>query len=69
MPDVTLESLAQRVAELEKLVHSLTTTTQPKDWRWVAGMFSDTEFSRELDAAVLEYREQDRRAAGEEADQ
>lgn len=46
MNDLTLESLAKRVAALEKEL----TTTQPdqsrKDWRKVVGMFPDSEFER-----------------------
>jgi hypothetical protein len=45
MPELTLESLAARVAELER---KLAAQSQPpdKDWRSIIGMLPDDDFTR-----------------------
>ena len=63
MPELTLESLAKRVEELErKLAES-----QPikKDWRDSVGMFTGSEFMQRVDAECAAMRETERQAARE----
>jgi hypothetical protein len=68
MPEekITLESLAERVAALERAL--LTRPTEPvKDWRSAIGMFRDSELSDAVDAAGAAIREQDREEARRES--
>ena len=67
MAKMTLESLSQRVAELERKVAELTRVPPApvKDWRRTVGMFAGDEFSRAVDAEALSIREAERRAAHE----
>ncbi len=61
--ELTLESLAKRVEALEKVVASNGPTRRRKDWRKAIGMFSDSEFMREVDEECLRMREAERAAA------
>jgi len=65
MAEMTLESLSQRVAELERKVAELSTASPAtaKDWRRTVGMFAGDDFSRAVDAEALAIREAERRAA------
>lgn len=69
MAEMTIESLSQRVAELERKVAELTTARAESinDWRRTVGMFQGDDFSRAVDAEALAIREADRRAAREGA--
>jgi hypothetical protein len=62
MTELTLESLAKRVEELERKL-SQRDAHSPKDWRLAAGMFTDNEFSRLVDEEALKIRQADREAA------
>jgi hypothetical protein len=70
MNDLTLESLANRVAALEKEIATKRPDQSRKDWRKVIGMFRDSEFMRKVDEECLRIREAEREAArrGELAD-
>jgi molybdopterin converting factor small subunit len=63
MPELTLESLAARVAALEKQLAEQKAPPQKKDWRRTIGMFAGNEFIKELDAEVAAMREAEREAA------
>ena len=57
MMELTLESLAARVAELEREVTSMKTKVPSivpasRDWRSVVGMFEESEFMRQVDVEV-----------------
>ncbi len=69
MEELTLESLAARVAALEKkLAEQATAKPEPKkDWRRTIGMFADNEFIEKLDETVAEMREAERKAVRGEA--
>lgn len=60
MPEDTIESLAARMAELER---KLAEASRPKDWRAVVGVLPDDEFTRAWAAEVAADREADRAAA------
>ena len=64
MPELTLENLAQRVAELERFIRG--DSLPNKDWRLAAGMFTGREISKLIDEEGLKIREADREAAREE---
>jgi len=66
MDELTLEALAKRVEVLERLLHVQPGEPPPKDWRSVAGMFSGSEFMKQVDAEGRAIREQDREAARRE---
>jgi hypothetical protein len=64
MAQITLESLARRVAALEKGMAELSSQAIPgrwKDWRKAVGKFLPSEISEEVDAAGRRIRESDRR--------
>jgi hypothetical protein len=64
MSELTLESLAARVAELERKLAEASATTPPKkDWRSGIGTMQDNEFTREMLASIEENSEAERRAA------
>ncbi len=64
MPEVTLESLATRVAELErKLAAQPNVIPATRDWRSVVGISEETEFSRLMQAEIEANSEAERRAA------
>lgn len=57
MPEITLESLAQRVAILEQKVAQLNGVIPPtRDWRDVVGMFERNEFNQRIDDEIAAYR-------------
>ena len=65
MPELTLESLAARVAALEQQLAERKTPSPTKDWRSTLGMFAGNEFIEQLDAEVAAMREAERKAARE----
>lgn len=68
MPEITLESLAARMAELErKLVTQPSESTRSRDWRKVVGISEDNEFTRAMLAEIEANSEAERLAA--QADQ
>ena len=66
MNDLTLESLAKRVAALEKVIATKEPDQSRKDWRKVVGMFRDSEFMRKVDEECQRIREAEREAARRE---
>lgn len=66
MSELTLESLAKRVAALETALAAKEPNRPPKDWRKVVGMFRDSDFMREVDEECLRLREKEREAARRE---
>jgi len=62
MSELTLEILAKRIDELERKM-SQGNGAPTKDWRLAAGMFTDSEFSRQIDEEALKIRQADREAA------
>lgn len=73
MNDLTLETLAQRLSDLERKMAELTAAAPKaapkKDWRRTVGMFEGSEFMAQVSADVLAQREAERsaaRAAGDE---
>jgi hypothetical protein len=60
MNELTLESLAKRVEELERRLEN---QSPKKDWRLAAGMFTSSEFSRAVDEEGRKIREADREGA------
>lgn len=62
MAEITLESLAERVAALEKRLQS-----QPpqRDWRSVVGIFEGSEFAESMIHEALAIREAERKAVNE----
>lgn len=62
MPELTLESLAKRVEELERLF-AQRLPTPANDWRSVVGNSEDNEFTRQMLAAIEENSEAERQAA------
>jgi hypothetical protein len=61
VPELTLESLAARVAELERELAVLkakppAVIPPTRDWRSVVGMFEESEFSRAMDAEIAAMR-------------
>lgn len=66
MTELTLESLAERIAAIER---KLAGQDEPKkDWRSVVGMFDDDpEFMQSVIAETLAIREREREAARAEA--
>ena len=65
MSELTLESLARRLAELERRLNEKE-TLGAKDWRMAAGMFTGREFSRTVDEEGRKIREADREEARQE---
>ena len=64
MTELTLEALAKRIDAIEQqLAKQL---TPKKDWRRVAGMFTGSDFMKQVDAEGEAIREADRQAAREE---
>ena len=63
MSHSTLESLAQPVAALEKVIATKRPDQSRKDWRKVVGMFRDSEFVRKVDEECRRTREAEREAA------
>jgi len=63
MNDLTLESLAKRVAALEKVIATKGPDQSRKNWRKVVGMFRDSELIRQVDEECQRTREAEREAA------
>ena len=64
MAEITLETLAQRVAILEKeLAEQKARSAPKKDWRRTVGMFTGSEFQKQVDAEGQALREADRKAS------
>lgn len=61
--ELTLESVAKRLANLESKVAALSAKPGTKDWRRSVGMFEGSEFMAQVDAEVLAAREAERSAA------
>jgi len=68
MPEPTLESLARRLEEVERLLdeRSASVLTPTKDWRSVVGISERTEFPRVMQAEMDAIRDADRRLAESE---
>jgi hypothetical protein len=67
MNDLTLENLAKRVEALEKLLHlSPPPKTPEKDWRSAVGMFTGSDFMKQVDAEGAAIRQLDRDEARRE---
>jgi len=62
MPELTLESLAARVAELERKLAPARLNIIPatRDWRSVVGISQRTEFSDAMEAEMAAFRESQR---------
>lgn len=69
MPELTLESLEKRIAEIERRLNEkhLNIIPATRDWRSVVGISEETDFSRAMWAEIEAQREADRREA--EADE
>ncbi len=67
MTEPTLESLAARVTELEwKIAGFQPDVIAPtRSWQSVAGMFTGSEFMKEVDEEIVRLREIDRNAHAE----
>lgn len=65
MPPVTLESLAQRLEAVEKEIARLAAPARDRDWRRAVGMFSDSEFMKQVILEGKAIRDADREAARE----
>jgi hypothetical protein len=63
MEQITLESLARRVEALERALNHQLRPVRHKDWRRVVGMFGDSEFMKQVDAAGQAIREAERAEA------
>ncbi len=68
MPELTLESLAARIAELERKqsAQPAVSITPNHDWRCVVGISEDNEFTRDMLAEIEANSEAERRAARED---
>ena len=70
MLELTLESLATRLADLENKLAGLQASaviSPSRDLQSVVGLFSGSEVSREMDAEIAAAREAEREAAREGA--
>ena len=65
MSELTLESLARRIDEVERRLNEQATNSA-KDWRRAAGMFTGREFSKIVDDEGQRIREADREEARRE---
>jgi len=65
MPELTLESLARRLDEMERRLNErLPSVIAPtRDWRSVVGISEDNEFTRLMQAEIEAAHEADRQAA------
>ena len=66
MQEPTVESLKERVAELERQLAER--DESPKDWRSVVGLFDDSELMPQILAEGRAYRQRLRDEANAEAD-
>lgn len=71
MPEITLETLAARLAVVERELAALKGGYTPAtgDWESVVGIIEETEFTRQRLAAMAAARDADRRAAQEGGDE
>lgn len=69
MTNPSLEEITKRLEAVERqLAEQSNAAAAPKrDWRRVAGMFTGSEFMKDVDAEGQAIREADRRAAAEES--
>jgi hypothetical protein len=68
MSELTLESLARRVAALERVLRLEPPSPSRDDWRRVVGMFAGSDFMKEVDDEGRKIREAERaQAQGESA--
>jgi len=65
MAELTLEGLAKRVEELERVLALNPAPLPQKDWRTAVGMLGDDEFIHQLIAEGQAIREAERKAARE----
>ena len=65
MQELTLESLARRLEEVERRLDEKEVGSA-KDWRMAAGMFTGREFSKVVDEEGRKIREADREEARQE---
>ena len=65
MSELTLESLARRLEELERRLNEKEAGSA-KDWRMAAGMFTGRESSKIVDEEGRKIREADREEARQE---
>ena len=68
MSQVTLESLSERVAALEKIISEMRQAPlkpRAKDWRRTIGMFAGDEVMKEIFDAARQIREETRQEAAE----
>jgi hypothetical protein len=65
MPDLSLESLARRLDEVERRLNERQSAVMAptKDWRSVVGISEMTDFSRLMQAEMDALRDADRQAA------
>jgi hypothetical protein len=65
MPELTLESLARRLEEIERRLNEkdASVIAPTKDWRSVVGISEMTDFSRLMQAEINALHDADRRAA------
>ena len=65
MPELTLESLERRLAEVERQLNDRIPGLIPatRDWRSVVGISEDNEFTRAMLAEIEAAHEADRQAA------
>jgi hypothetical protein len=63
MPELSLESLAARVAELERKLAAQTSGPSKLDWLSVVGISDDNEFTRAMLAEMEAASEAERQAA------
>ena len=63
MPEVTLESLAARVAVLEAKLAEQESARPEKDWLQTIGMFADSELMEVFETESAAIREAEREAA------
>jgi hypothetical protein len=68
MNELTLEALAKRIEAIEKKLaeQAASEPARKKDWRRVAGMFTGSEFMKQVDAEGQAIRAAEKKAAGEE---
>lgn len=68
MTEITLESLAQRLAVLERKVASMSgVMPASKDWRSVVGMFERNEFNQRMDEEIQAMRTAEEQALADGA--
>jgi hypothetical protein len=65
MSELTLESLARRLEDVERRLNEKQATSA-KDWRIAAGMFTGREFSKTVDEEGRKIRDADREDARRE---